>query len=139
MATGFSDTDRQAIVDVLSKTESVQAAYLFGSAAAGNMGPLSDIDIGVLVAFAEASEAARGRIEESLCRALHADRLDVVLLNRAPSALAYRVIRDGIVLCCSDSKAREAFESRIVMDYLDFQPLRRQAFQTARQHILGAA
>jgi len=126
-----------AIRKTAARFPSVWAAYHFGSGAAGRSGPLSDVDIAVLLDPAARNETC-GELEDALCRALHTDRVDLVILNRAPPSLAYRVVRDGRRVICRNTRACEAFESDTVMRYLDFQPVRDRAFQVSRAQVLEA-
>jgi uncharacterized protein len=126
----------RTIADVMAPYESVLLAYLFGSAAAGTNGPLSDIDIAVLVDRDASVYEIPGLLQDDLCRRLKTDRLDLISLTEAPPPLAYRVVRDGQCVLCRDRKVRESFETRAIMRYLDFKPLRDQAFRRSRQAIL---
>lgn len=110
--------------------------YVFGSVASGRLGPLSDVDVGVLLPKEAEREAVHGEIQDSLCRALRTDRVDLILLDTAPAPLRYRVVRDGKLVLCRDERCRERFESESVLEYLDFKPLRDQMFRTAREAIL---
>jgi len=124
---------------VVGEEDDVALAYLFGSAATGRLGPLSDVDLGVLLSGQGAPETTLGRLMDALCRALKTDRVDLVHLNSAPHPLTYRVAKYGKLLKCTDRKLRERFESEAVLRYLDFKPLRERAFETSRQCVLGAA
>ena len=53
------------------------------------------------------------------------DAADVVLLNQAPVALGYRVLRDGHLLLSRDDRARVRFYVRTVDRYPDMAPMRR--------------
>ena len=128
----------QKIRTVLSQYPLVLMGYFFGSASTGRAGPMSDLDIAVLVSDCEARRTCEGEIADSLCRALHTDRIDFVSLATAPASLSYRVIREGRCVWCADRAARERFETNVVMRYLDFKPVREQAFRTTRHAILGA-
>jgi predicted nucleotidyltransferase len=103
----------------------VACAYLFGSAARGEAGPLSDLDIAVLfveaVAVADRQELA-ARLADRLQR-LDGPRVDVIVLEDAPPALVHRVIRDGRLLFCPDEARRVAFEARALREFLDFRPV----------------
>ncbi len=104
----------------------VVVAYLFGSYARDQAGPLSDVDIAVLVdeGVAEADYLdERLRLMGAVTDALEFDDVDVVVLNQAPLALAYRVLRDGVVLACRDRDRRVQYTARIVSLYLDFKPV----------------
>ena len=130
-------TVEAVIRETAARFPSVWTAYHFGSGAAGRSGPLSDVDIAVLLDPAARDETC-GELEDALCRALRTDRVDLVLLNRAPAAPAYRVVRDGRRVICRNARAREAFESDTVMRYLDFKPVRELAFQVSRAQVLEA-
>ena len=53
------------------------------------------------------------------------DAADVVLLNQAPVALGYRVLRDGHLLLSRDDRARVRYYVRTVDRYPDMAPMRR--------------
>jgi predicted nucleotidyltransferase len=119
--------------------EQVVVAYLFGSQARGDAGPLSDVDVAVLLegglSPAEAL-ALRLRLIEAIGRALHTERVDVAPLNNAPYLLQHRAIRDGRVLFCRDELARVRYEFRVLRDYLDFRYFEDKYLQTVEERIL---
>lgn len=49
--------------------------------------------------------------------------MHVLILNQAPPALRYAVLRDGILLFCRDQRTRIEFYLRAVNEYLDFKPI----------------
>jgi len=106
--------------------EAVTFAYLFGSQARGQSGPLSDIDLAVLLADtvqnADTFET-RLMLMAEVSHQLRTDSIDVLILNQAPLALAYRVLRDGILVYCRDEAKRIKFTARTVSMYLDFKPI----------------
>ncbi len=126
----------RTIADVMEPYATVLLAYLFGSAAKGMNGPLSDIDIAVLTDRDAPIRGIQGLLQDDLCRRLKTDRIDLISLDKAPPPLAYRVVRDGQCVLCRDRKLRESFETHAIMRYLDFKPLRDQAFRRSRQAIL---
>ena len=69
---------------------------------------LSTREIGTLVADLE---SAAGR------------PVDLVLVDEAPPALAYRIFRDGVTLFERDHRALADRKARAILDYLDFRPL----------------
>ena len=105
--------------------DEVVLAYLFGSQARGQAGPLSDVDIAILLAEGvpeiEAFEK-RLMLMAEIGHQLGRDIVDMLILNHSPLALAYRVLRDGILLYCLDEAKRIAFTAQIVSMYLDFKP-----------------
>ena len=50
-------------------------------------------------------------------------RVDLVLLDEAPSPLAYRIFRDGRLILERDHAALVARKTRAILDYLDFNPI----------------
>ena len=131
-----SDAVQTALIETLAAEPDVVAAYLFGSVVRGTAGPMSDVDVGLLVAAERDGEAVCGRVMDSLCRRLRTSRVDVVSLADAPMPLRYRVARDGSVVTSRDRRALERFVVETVLQYLDFQPLRVRAFERMRQAIL---
>ncbi|MBI4728870.1 MAG: nucleotidyltransferase domain-containing protein [Acidobacteria bacterium] len=117
--------DLATLARVFAGEPDVLVAYLFGSAASGKAGPLSDIDLAVLLrGGSEPAVAARRRLRLSriAAGALADDRIDLVVLNTAPPDLAFRVVRDGAVVICTDEPERLAFEVRTIDRYLDILP-----------------
>ena len=112
------------------------AAYLFGSTARDREGPLSDIDVAVLLDVDTDAGEVTGRLTDILSRRLKTDRLDLVSLRELPVPVRYRVVRDGSLLICRDHAARQRFTAQTVLLYLDFAPLRDRAFARVRNAIL---
>lgn len=126
-----------AIAGVCAAEPAVVAAYLFGSLVRDAAGPLSDIDVGLLVREGEDREVVCGRVMDALSRRLRTSDLEVVSLADAPLPLRYRVVRDGILVLGRDAAALERFVAQTVLRYLDFKPLRDRAFASVRGAILG--
>ncbi|MBM4441230.1 MAG: nucleotidyltransferase domain-containing protein [Candidatus Rokubacteria bacterium] len=114
---------RNALRRVLEAEPGVAYALLFGSTARGTSHAGSDVDVAVgLAATARRDVSALGglvaRLESAMGRSI-----DLVLLDEAPPALAYRVFRDGEVLIERDRRAFVARKVRAILDYLDFKPV----------------
>ena len=97
-------------------------AYLFGSMARGETGPLSDFDIGIL--FSEKLSEKKYLDYElffrrEFARFLKTDDIDLVLLNEANSTLCMSVIREGKVLFMKNKVEKTAFETAVMQQYLD--------------------
>jgi hypothetical protein len=138
--TGESPSDRaaveRAIAESVSDEPAVIAAYLFGSVARGTAGPLSDVDLGLLLRSGSGDSAICARVMDRMCRRLGPSRIDVVSLTDAPLPLRYQVVRDGAVVLCRDAAALERFVADSILQYLDFKPLRDRAFAVMRAAIL---
>ncbi len=112
--------------NALEQKPDVVLAYLFGSHARQEANRLSDVDIAILLAGQPSDDAcfaARMDIMGLVMRILRVNDVDVAILNQAPLALRYRVVRDGRILFCRDENARVEFTARTVMRYLDFKPV----------------
>jgi predicted nucleotidyltransferase len=124
-----------AIRDVLARDSRVAYALLFGSRARGSMHHQSDADIAVgLAAGASLDAQETGALIADLERAA-GRTIDLVLLDEAPPALAYRIFRDGLTLVERDHRAFADRKARAILEYLDFRPIE----EVAVQGVLAAA
>jgi len=130
------DAARAALTAALASEPRVTAAYIFGSVALGTAGPLSDVDVALLIDDAVEREAVRDRVTDALTRRLRTASIDVISLPDVPVPVRYRVIRDGVLVLCRDAAARQRFVVDTVMHYLDVEPLRKRAFAVMRRTIL---
>ena len=112
------------IDSLLAQNQHVKVAYLFGSCARDDAGPLSDIDIAVLLDGRVSPFDFRLRLAAELAQALGSEHFDLVTLNDAPLLLKYEVVRGGRVIK-EDKNKRVAFETRTLSEYLDTACLRR--------------
>jgi len=113
----------QRICSLLERTPEVLFAYLFGSAARGESGPLSDLDLAVYLEPGLDPFAFRLLLTESVARCLGTEAFDLVVLNDTPLLLCYEAIREGHIL--KESKSlRVEFETRVLNEYLDTAHLR---------------
>jgi predicted nucleotidyltransferase len=124
----IDDTSKASVRAVLDRDQ-VAAAYLFGSHARGNPGPLSDVDLAV---WASPGLDARQRFElrlrlaNAVEQALDGQAVDLVVLDDAPPLLRHRAWRDGELLLDRDPRTRVRDEARTLVEYLDTKPLRKQ-------------
>jgi hypothetical protein len=104
----------------------VTLAYLFGSHARGQAWAHSDVDIAVLLKGQPDDDRCLDRrldIIGGLMDLLKMNEVDVLILNQAPPALRYAVLKDGILLFCRDDQIRIAFYVRVLNAYLDLKPM----------------
>lgn len=98
-------------------------AYLFGSQATGAGQPHSDVDVAVYARpVADTGFGYKAELTAYLMAALGENRVDVVLLDRAPPLLYHRVLRDGVRLLARDLRATTAREGAALSRYCDFLP-----------------
>ena len=105
----------------------IAAAYQFGSTVRDLEGPLSDLDIAILVNDEQAPSAIDLlRIELLLAyelqKQLTVSEVDLIALNGQRIPLQYTVLRTGWLIYEADPKYRIRFTQKVVQDYLDFQP-----------------
>lgn len=123
------DTDRSATLpcvfaalqSILRQDERIRHALVFGSHARGNPRPNSDLDLAIgtrgPLAVMELGDLI-GRLEAASGRSI-----DLVLLEEARPALAYRVFRDGMTIFSRDDSALAQRRARAILEYLDFKPI----------------
>lgn len=119
----MTPVNRQTINAVLRRYP-VTVAYLFGSQARGDTGPLSDIDIGIKLkpGFKQDLFDLRLELMGKLSAALGRRDVDVIILDdqRVPLLLKYNVIQDGKLLMSSDETVRIASEYETMRHFFDF-------------------
>jgi len=113
---------RQKIRQVFSSYPTVKLGYIFGSQAAGDIGPLSDYDFAVYTDNRNKKENFDLKLEimGKLCQLLKTDRVDVVILNEAKNTeLKYQIIKDG-QLIYSQEPYKVLVEPKILNEYFDY-------------------
>jgi len=115
---------KQSRLNQLFAQSPVNAAYLAGTLSnRTSFGQLTDVDIAILL-----MDQIKGDqfldyqlyFFSELAKRLETDTIDVVILNQASLLLKLQVIKYGQILFTRDEKQRISFETRAVMDYLDF-------------------
>src|SRR4030067_3558869 len=106
-----------AMVDRISMDPDVVAVLAFGSLAAGELKPLSDLDFGVLVSKQIDKEK---RFDKHLDliglfnEIFKTDEVDLVLLNDAPMRFSHKIIASGKLLYCADRSELTDFIEKTV-------------------------
>ena len=105
----------------------VEYAYLFGSYATGDTGPLSDVDIAVALdqtLDTERLDDIVGDIRDDIEKTFNMQgKVDVVLLNEElPPALERSIVYDGELIYVKNDVARMYYESDAVLRWLDYEP-----------------
>ncbi len=116
---------RNKLSSLLARQSGVCLAYLFGSQVEGCLGPMSDCDLAVLADPDVDGPQFQARLAQELAQALQGQRVDVVLLNRAPVELAYAGIAQGKLLYEQDVAARVEVEAGVLGRYGDYLPVLR--------------
>lgn len=121
---------RDLIIDQLKRyfeacSTRLVAAYLFGSAARGQQGPDSDVDVGIVEGRRGPPSLAdldrQARIQSELESLLERD-VDLVSLDGAPPDLLHRVLVDRVLLHDGNPEQRIEFEIQARNAYFDIVP-----------------
>ncbi|NUM78192.1 nucleotidyltransferase domain-containing protein [candidate division KSB1 bacterium] len=105
----------------LAPEAAILFAYLFGSVAAGETTPLSDVDIAVFPAKNLSLDDRLGIIQR-LSKKTALENLDVTFLDRLDNLyLLNEIIEQGVLLLDRDRDERELFEVMAHHRFLDFQ------------------
>jgi uncharacterized protein YutE (UPF0331/DUF86 family)/predicted nucleotidyltransferase len=110
----------QPALDAAFERHEVVLAYLYGSQARGNAGPLADVDVAVQFAAGPDRRERFHKLSEltgALGQVLARDDVYVVDLDAIPPLLCHRIYRAGRVLYCPDETRRLAFEARALRCY----------------------
>src|SRR5437764_14060708 len=116
--------EKQSRLNQLFAQSPVNAAYLAGSLSSRtSFGHLTDVDIAILLMDQIKSDQFLDYqlyFFSELAKRLESESIDVVILNQASLLLKLQVIKYGQILFSRDEKQRVSFETKAVMDYLDF-------------------
>lgn len=109
---------------VLERHEEIDAAYLFGSAARGDLRKDSDIDLGLLLKEGFKPDALYpARIAEEIASKCGVRReIDIRVLNDMPATFLHQVLKNGVLVLTRDDRRRVEFETRAYDMYLDYKP-----------------
>jgi predicted nucleotidyltransferase len=115
------------IKTILQKHKEVLFAYLFGSYANGDNGPLSDVDIAVYLKnnlLSEEQENIAGALRSDLEKELQMpDKVGLVLLNEElPPALEHDIVYNGKLIYVQNETARSYYEAETICRWLDYKP-----------------
>lgn len=113
------------LLEPVFKKYHVKLAYIFGSYATGNIGPLSDIDIAVFMENKNPEKlfSLENRLIVDLGGELKTDNIDVVFLHKSQKPeLKYHIIKDGVMIY-EKEPLRVIFEPRVLNEYFDFYSL----------------
>jgi len=119
--------DEKEITPLFKAHPFIVAAYQFGSTTRGQEGPLSDLDIAILV---DDQRSPNGldllRIELLLAyeigKKFSISEVDLITLNRQQLLFQYNILKTGRLIYEADPKYRILFAQRVIQAYLDFQP-----------------
>jgi predicted nucleotidyltransferase len=123
----MSKINKEEVAPLFRAYPFIVAAYQFGSTVHGQEGPLSDLDIAILVDDKRTPSALDLlRIELMLAyelqKHLGVSEIDLITLNSQRLLLQYGILRTGRLIYEADPKYRVRFTQKVIQAYLDFQP-----------------
>jgi uncharacterized protein len=119
----FAETVKSALASTFEMAGDVAAAYLFGSRANGGAGPLSDVDLAVLLTVYDPCLSGEIKLQlyADCSRALKRNDIDIVILNQTRNLfLLDEVARNGVLLFDRDPSSRQEFEFKVIHDAIEF-------------------
>jgi hypothetical protein len=140
MAAATLASVRRAIARCAARRPEIQAAYVFGSVAAGRARADSDVDVAVLLdGTIRSSRMLKYRLQlmADLGAVLHRRDVEVVVLNDAPPLLAHRVLSRGTLAFERSRRARVRFQVRTAARYLDLIPMFETHIRYSKARALG--
>lgn len=117
-----------ALEKLLRRTETdpaVLAVILFGSAACGEAGPTSDLDVCLVLPPGKDGQAAQEAVQLAYLD-LSGTRLDIAVFQRLPLYIRTRVLREGRVLACRDEDALYDVARRTTRAFEGFKRIHRE-------------
>jgi len=117
------------LIDYLSTKKEIQAAYLYGSVAKGDVWNESDIDIAILTSpLKTRKETLHLRLTYiKELQDLLAKEVDVVLLRECGELLSEEIIRRGKLILEADKNAHREFLAHRIIQCVDFKFLEKKA------------
>lgn len=115
----------EMLEDIFKDYPYIASAYLFGSHASGKTGPMSDVDIAVLLK--EPYPMGKDLIHKMDYLAFKIEMVlkkdvDIVEMNKQGLIFQYNVLRTGKLIYDADPEFRAIYVSRLISSYCDFKP-----------------
>lgn len=118
--------DTEKLKDIFKDYPYIASAYLFGSHATGRTGPMSDVDIAILLK-AKAPEGRELLHEEDFLAyriqdSLQVKEVDLIKLNGKGLIFVHNVLKTCKLIYDADPDFRIRFTAKVISDYCDFEP-----------------
>jgi len=112
---------REKITPLCEQRAEIAAVFLFGSYGTDYQTQFSDIDLGMLF-FPNAVPDLKGEMGLAglFCSALGRDDVDLVVMNKAPLPLRYRIVAEGELLYERDYAYTSDFLAATYKFFLDY-------------------
>ena len=118
---------KDKIASLLKEYSFIIAAYQFGSTVHNKEGPLSDLDIALLLDEERIPSKREILTMELLLsykleKLFHISAVDVITLNHQKLIFQHTVLRTGLLIYETEPRLRIQFAYKVIRSYLDFQP-----------------
>lgn len=115
----------ERLKDIFKDYSYIASAYIFGSQASGKIGPMSDVDIAILLKD-NTPEGKELIYEEDylayrITNALEAKDVDLIELNKQGLIFVHNVLKTGRLIYDADPDFRTKFVAKVISDYCDFE------------------
>ena len=120
--------------DIFKTYPGIQAVYLFGSAASGQLHPESDLDLAIYPRDGNV-RAQKLDILADLARHGFCD-VDLVFLDTQDTVLKFESVRKNRLLYCADGFDASAFFSLVLRQYFDFVPYLKTQREAYKRRVL---
>ena len=119
------DTNSKRLDEIFNRYPYIAAAYLFGSYAQDKEGPMSDIDIALLLK--KPHPEGRKLIHEIdylayLLSKTFGREVDLTILNHQGLVFQHNVLKTGRLIYDAAPDVRIRFETGVITHYCDFEP-----------------
>ena len=117
--------------NIFAKYPQVDFAILFGSYAAGNPGPLSDVDIAYMLSDVEPKVAFEidCKLFVEITQCLGTDEISFICLNEAPVTVRFGVIANGKVIYLRNENKLLDFKVNTMKHYIDTKEIREEYYK----------
>ena len=132
----MSGRSLEALSDLLRAQDGIEAAWVFGSLAAGKATPDSDVDVAVLGPAPLGSDEKRTLIEP--LAQLLGRPVDLIDLQTTRGPIVGRILQEGTRLFCEDPSLYAGVLIRWWGDQADWMPYRRRIQKTRRNQWIGS-
>lgn len=116
------------VLSVIKLHPAIKLAYLFGSKASNQAGPLSDYDFAFYADLRDNQQLfdLKLSLQDQIARALKRNEIDIVILNLIEQPeMKYSIIKNG-QLFYEEEPYRVIVEPRILNEYFDFREILRR-------------